>query len=369
MPAHTVHASRVARPGVHTAATTASTPAPRPSARPFATTTTTTTTTAAASPHTGPVASATAISDELLAKLATLSTQSLIDGLWVMGWGTTFIEGARPLAKGMKCAGRAVTVQFMPHRPDLAADKPGGESSPEYQAFELCGPTEVLVMSSVGKWESVGGDIKFLRLKQNAVGGLVTDGSVRDTDELINYGFPVFSFSTTPKQGPAAMQPWQANAVINCGGVVVRPGDAVVGDQDGVVVVPASVAAEVYDIAHAREEIEAVIKTELETNPGPPGKYYPFKPPISSASPLGSVVVHFFSLVSARWRGLVHVQTTTSAYPGTCSSADTCSSAQHTAPPDTPTRQTVLLTHRRCCICVRVRVRMCPCPTPTQANS
>lgn len=117
-------------------------------------------------------------------------------------------------------------------------------------------------------WESVGGDIKFLRLKQLEAGGVVTDGSVRDTDELINYGFPVFSHSTTPKQGPAAMQPWECNGVMACGGVVVRPGDAIVGDQDGVVVVPAAAAEQVYEIAHGREVIEEVIKTELIENPG-----------------------------------------------------------------------------------------------------
>jgi regulator of RNase E activity RraA len=85
--------------------------------------------------------------------------------------------------------------------------------------------------------------------------GLVTDEllTVRDTDELLSYGFPVFSHATTPKQGPAAMQPWECNGVVECGGVAVRPGDAVVGDQDGVVVVPAAVAAKVALIAHGRE--------------------------------------------------------------------------------------------------------------------
>jgi len=247
---------------------------------------------------TGP-ASGGAVSDELLEKLSTLSTQSLIDGLWVMGWPTSFIEGARPLAKGMKCAGRAVTLNFVPQRPDIAADKPAGVDSPEYEAFELCGPKNVLVMSSVGPWESVGGDIKFLRLQQLGLGGLVTDGSVRDTDEILGYGFPVFSYSTTPKQGPAAMQPWECNGVIECGKVAVRPGDAIIGDQDGVVVVPASHAQQVYDIAHGREEIEVIIKQELMKNPGPPGKYYPFKPPIKKESPLGKLLdtkgVKYFS--------------------------------------------------------------------------
>jgi len=145
-------------------------------------------------------------------------------------------------------------------------------------------------MASVGPWESVGGDIKFLRLKQLQVGGLVTDGSVRDTDELLNYGFPVFSFSTTPKQGPAAMQPWECNGVMSCGKVLVRPGDAIIGDQDGVVVVPAAAAEKVYEIAHGREVVEEIIKAELIANPGPPGKYYPFKPPIKPESPLGKLL-------------------------------------------------------------------------------
>ena len=252
----------------------------------------------------GPAASATKISDDLLEKLGTLSTQALIDGLWVMGWPTAFIEGARPLAKGMKCVGRAETLRFVPARPDIAADKPPGMDSPEYEAFEKCGPKSVLVMSSVGPWESVGGDIKFLRLKQLGLAGLVTDGSVRDTDEILGYGFACFSYSTTAKQGPAAMQPWECGGVIECGGVVVRPGDAIVGDQDGVVCVPASHAQQVYDNAHGREEIEVIIKEELVKNPGPPGKYYPFKPPIKPESPLGKLLtekgIKFYSTQTTR---------------------------------------------------------------------
>lgn len=208
-----------------------------------------------------------------------------------MGWPSAQIDGARPLAPGMKCVGRAVTLKFVPARPDIAQDKPAGGESPEYEAFEKCGPNEVLVMSSVGPWESVGGDIKFLRLKQRAIGGLVTDGSVRDTDEIINYGFPCFSYSTTARQGPAAMQPWECNGVISVSGVTVRPGDAIIGDQDGVVCVPAKVAEKVYNIAHGREVIEDIVKEELIKNPGPPGKFYPFMSgKIKVDSPLGQLL-------------------------------------------------------------------------------
>jgi len=217
-----------------------------------------------------------AISDETLAKLGELPTQTLIDGLWVENWPQAMIHGARPIFPGQKMVGRAVTLRFVPHRPDVLADKPKAEESPEYVAFELCGPNEVLVASSVGPWESIGGDIKFFRLAQREVGGLVTDGSVRDTTELKDYGFPVFAHSSTAKQGPAVMQPWGVNEVITCGGIVVRPGDAIIGDDDGVVVVPAAMTDRVLEIAAEREAVENVIKTELKRNPGSPGKYYPF---------------------------------------------------------------------------------------------
>ena len=83
------------------------------------------------------------ISDELLEKLGKLSTQALVDGLWVMGWPNAQIDGSRALHPSHKCVGRAVTLQFMPARPDIAADKPKGGESPEYEAFEKCGPNEV----------------------------------------------------------------------------------------------------------------------------------------------------------------------------------------------------------------------------------
>ena len=217
------------------------------------------------------------ISDDTLEVLRNIPTQTLIDGLWVMGWPMSYIEGARPLQRGQSMAGRAVTLRFVPHRPDLVQDKPKGDQSAEYVAYELCGPGEVIVIDAM-RWtySSIGGDIKFLRLHQRKVGGLVTDGSVRDSNSLIEYGFPVYSASTTAKQGPAEFWPWQVNDAIQCGGVLVRPGDAVVGDDDGAVVVPHAAVDQVIAIAHEREEVEAVIKAQLEVERCSPGKYYPF---------------------------------------------------------------------------------------------
>ncbi len=77
----------------------------------------------------------TVISDETLEALKSIRTQTLIDALWVKGWPQSYIEGARPLKLGQKMAGRAVTLRFVPHRPDLAADKPKGDRSAEYEAI------------------------------------------------------------------------------------------------------------------------------------------------------------------------------------------------------------------------------------------
>ena len=217
------------------------------------------------------------IPDKTLEILKEIPTQTLIDALWVKNWPMGYVEGARPLQLGQKMAGRAVTLRFVPHRPDLAEDKPKGDQSAEYVAFELCGPGEVLVIDAM-RWtySSVGGDIKFFRLHQRGIGGLVTDGGARDSQSLKEYGFPVYSASTTAKQGPAEFRPWQVNDAIQSGGVLFRPGDAVVGDDDGAVVVPHAIVDEVIQIAHEREEVEGVIKAQLEIEKCSPGKYYPF---------------------------------------------------------------------------------------------
>ena len=213
------------------------------------------------------------ISDETLEVLRAIPTQTLIDAQWVKGWPMSYIQGAVPLQQGQHLAGRAVTLRFVPHRPDLVQDKPKGADSAEYVAIEMCGPGEVLVIDAMGwKYSSVGGDIKFLRMKQLGAGGLVTDGGVRDSISLKEYGFPVYSASLTAKQGPAEFWPWQVNDAIQCGGVLVRPGDALVGDDDGVVVVPQSIVDEVIEIAHQREEVEEVVKAQLEIEQCSPGK-------------------------------------------------------------------------------------------------
>ena len=172
------------------------------------------------------------VSDETLDALGEIPTQTAIDAMYKMGWPMGFVEGALPLNPGQQMVGRAVTLRFVPARPDLQADKPKDELSAEYVAIERCGPREVLVIDAMGwQFSSVGGDIKFFRLKQLGAAGIVTDGGVRDSRSLTDYGFPVYSASLTAKQGGAEFLPWQVDDAIQCGGVLVRPGDAVLGGR------------------------------------------------------------------------------------------------------------------------------------------
>ena len=214
--------------------------------------------------------------NKILKQISQLSSQSIVDDMSILDWTQTMIEGSRPLFRGGKICGLAVTLRFVLFRKDLLQDLPKGSDSPEYRAFELCGPEKVLVVSSVGPWESIGGDIKFLRLYQKKVAGIVTDGSIRDSNSIRDYQIPVYAHSSTAKQGPGVMLPWSVNEPINCGGILVREGDIILGDDDGVVVLPQKISSEVLDIATKRIEIEQVVKNELQINPTSPGKYYPF---------------------------------------------------------------------------------------------
>ena len=214
--------------------------------------------------------------NKILKQISQLSSQSIIDAMSILDWPQTMIHGSRPLFPGRKICGLAVTLRFVLFRKDLLQDLPNGSDSPEYRAFELCGPEKVLVVSSVGPWESIGGDIKFLRLYQKKVAGIVTDGSIRDSNSIRDYQIPVYAHSSTAKQGPGVMLPWSVNEPINCGGILVREGDIILGDDDGVVVLPQKISSEVLDIATKRIEIEEVVKNELQINPTSPGKYYPF---------------------------------------------------------------------------------------------
>ncbi|MDO8628887.1 MAG: hypothetical protein Q7R41_00190, partial [Phycisphaerales bacterium] len=123
------------------------------------------------------------LSPETMEKLRKVNSTAVVDTLARNGYAPPYVymSTIRNLTPGKRLVGRAVTVRFVPARPDAVAEKPPREESPEYAAFEQAGPGDVIVMESMrSKLMSIGGDIKFLRLKQRKVEGLVCDGGVRD---------------------------------------------------------------------------------------------------------------------------------------------------------------------------------------------
>ena len=220
----------------------------------------------------------TRVPDTVLERLRKVPTPTLVDVLFERGYTRVYLEGVRPLTPGARLAGRAVTLRFVPARPDIRQEVAQRERSPEYRAMELCGPGDVLVIDAMRMASSsVGGDIKFLGLKRRRAEGIVTDGALRDVPTLKDYHLKLFAAGVTAKTGPWEFFPWGVNEVVQCGGGAVRPGDVIIGDDAGVVVVPQALAEEVAAAAEAHEELEAWIKERVERENVSPGRYYPIQ--------------------------------------------------------------------------------------------
>ena len=191
------------------------------------------------------------------------------------GANLCFMEDVGCLTPGRRLAARARTLRCLPPRPDLRDEVVIGEHSPEYRAMGSCGPGDVLVVDTMRRpYSTVLGDVKLLHLKMRGADGFVTDGAIRDLDVVAGYGFSIFAQSRTPsarEYGDAV----QENVDIQCAGVLVRPGDVLVGDDDGVVVVPSYMAAEVIDWVEIHEAAEEYVKEKILAERCAPGRYYP----------------------------------------------------------------------------------------------
>ena len=206
------------------------------------------------------------ISQVLLDRFQRVAVATVYSGAREMGYDHCFMRGVRPFTPGAKLVGRARTLRFVPLRPDIMKEIHHGEDSPEYRAMGSCRPGDVLVCDAMGKrYAAIGGDVKLLQLKMAGAEGVVTDGAIRDLDIVRGYGFKVFAGDRTPTGGGPEIDPYEEGATIQCGGVAVRPGDLIVGDDDGVVVVARPIVAEVIEWA---EEHEALARIHRRTSLG-----------------------------------------------------------------------------------------------------
>jgi len=214
---------------------------------------------------------------EKLDRLAAFGSTLCLDALRAVNVVRVYMEDVNPLVPGRAFAGVAVTLRMLPERPDLNGEIASlRERSAEYVAMEKCDELSVLVIDAM-RWrhDSVGGEIKFSRLAHKRARGLVTDGGIRDLETLREYGLAVFAATQTAKAGPVSFQPAQEGLPIQCGGVLVRPGDVLIGDAAGVVVVPRAMVDQVLEFCAERAELEAWIKDQLTRQPQSPGRFYP----------------------------------------------------------------------------------------------
>ncbi|WP_349426685.1 fumarylacetoacetate hydrolase family protein [Microbacterium sp. LWS13-1.2] len=199
------------------------------------------------------------LSPELRAKLEAVPVAGLSAQLRKRGLNNVHIDGVRPLHPASKLVGTARTLRFVPNREDLFATHGGGYNA-QKRVFDAVGDGEVVVIEARGEAGSgTLGDILAIRAHARGAAGIVTDGGVRDAAAVAAVGIPVYSSGVHPAVLGRKHVPWDADLTIACGGTTVQPGDVIVGDADGVVVIPPAIVEEVVDGALAQEDEDAWI--------------------------------------------------------------------------------------------------------------
>ncbi|HEY9307812.1 MAG TPA: fumarylacetoacetate hydrolase family protein [Microbacterium sp.] len=199
------------------------------------------------------------LGDELRAKLEAVPVAGLSAQLRKRGLNNVHIDGVRPLHPESKLVGTARTLRFVPNREDLFASHGGGYNA-QKRVFDAVGDGEVVVIEARGEAGSgTLGDILAIRAHAQGAAGIVTDGGVRDAAAVAAVGIPVYSSGAHPAVLGRKHVPWDADLTIACGGTTVQPGDVIVGDADGVVVIPPAIVEEVVDAALAQEDEDAWI--------------------------------------------------------------------------------------------------------------
>jgi regulator of RNase E activity RraA len=175
-------------------------------------------------------------------KFAAISTSTAADVLRAKGAERLVLDGVRPMQKvGRPVSGAARTMRFLPARGDIVQPF---ANNPRNRLIDDVRPGEVLVFDAMRGLRGLGGpvfgDMTALRAHRAGAVALVTDAPVRDSLAIAEIGLPIFAAGLRPGPTPQAIIRWEADIPVQCGGALVRPGDWMLADDDGVLVIPRS---------------------------------------------------------------------------------------------------------------------------------
>lgn len=195
----------------------------------------------------------------LKAKLESVGTATLSSQLRKRGLNNVSIDGLHSTRPDRKVVGVARTLRYVPNREDLFKTHGGGFNA-QKRAIDSLREGEILLMEARGeKGTGTVGDILALRAEINGAVAIITDGGVRDVTAVGALEMPTYFSNAHPAVLGRRHIPWDVDLTISCGGATVQPGDIIVGDADGVLVIPPALAEEVADDAIVQEAEETYI--------------------------------------------------------------------------------------------------------------
>lgn len=215
--------------------------------------------------------------DKLFAALAKISTATITTVLLRKGLRNVWVRGTQPLRPGQgRLVGRAFTLRFVPAREDLATPESWSSPISTRAAIEAMPAGCIAVVDAMGiKDAGIFGDILCQRMKERGVGALVTDGVVRDLAGVLDTGLAVWCSGAAAPPSVAGLTFVAWDQPVGCGGVAIFPGDVIVADDDGAVVIPTKLLTEVVEAAVAAEALESWIFQEVKSGAVLPGLYPP----------------------------------------------------------------------------------------------
>ncbi len=203
------------------------------------------------------------LTDELRTKINSVGVATLSSQLRKRGLNNVSIDGLHSTRPGQRLLGRAHTLRFIPNREDLFTAYGGGFNA-QKRAFDTLGENDVLVMEARGEpGTGTVGDILVRRAQVRGAAGIVTDGGIRDLAEVTSLGLITYHAGGHPAVLGRRHVPWETDVTISCGGAAVQPGDIIVGDDDGVLVIPPAKVGEVVDDAIEQERQESFIADQV----------------------------------------------------------------------------------------------------------